>query len=312
MRDGVRMMCAGVIASLALVLRAPAQQATPPDGDADLKKPLALSLQPAPEPETVYAPPSPRLPEQGINEGAVHFQLAVAYFTDYVYRGIEIFEPPGGEDRANLQIDSKLSWDLGKLPHPYLAVFVNYADSDPISSFQEIRPAFGADWNLRPLILSAGNNTYLYPNRNQFETSEVYGKIQIDDSYFLRTDKPILSPYIYAAYDYDRYNGWYFEAGISHDFEIADTGLTFTANAQISYVQAIELYEARPGDKHVSGFQHYQVGLIANYSINTLFNFPPRYGDWSIQGFLYYTDGLDNDLRSTTQLWGGTGIMFKY
>ena len=137
-------------------------------------------------------------------------------------------------------------------------------------------------------------------------------KIQIDDSYFLRTDEPLLSPYVYAAYDFDRYDGWYFEAGVSHDFKIEQTGLTITANANIGYVQSFELYKTSPTSHHDTGFQHYQFGLIANYSINTLFNFPLRYGDWSIQGSLYYTDGLSNELLSTTEFWGGIGLMFKY
>ncbi|HVT90387.1 MAG TPA: hypothetical protein VHD56_16155 [Tepidisphaeraceae bacterium] len=274
-------------------------------------QPINLSLQPA-EPESVYAPPMLPRDDQGINQGAVHFDLSVGYFTDYVYRGIEIFEPPGAEDRPNLQVDSRLSFDLGKLPHPFVDVFVNYADADPISSFQEIRPVLGAEWNIRPLIVSAGHTSYIYPNRDQFATSEVWGKIQIDDSYFLRTAKPLLSPYILAAYDYDLYNGWYFEAGVSHDFPIEDTGLTITANAHAAYVRGFELFAIDPASKDVNGFQHYQLGLIATYSLNTLFNFPTRYGSWSLQGFVYYTDKIDEDLNANTQIWGGAGIAFHY
>jgi hypothetical protein len=305
MRDGRWLLGRGILLSFAIVTCGWAQVEIAPI------KPLTLSLQPS-EPESVYAPPAPARADEGINEGAVHFDLAVGYFTDYVYRGIEIFEPPGAEDRPNLQVDSKLSFDLGKLPHPFIEVFVNYADSDPVSTFQEIRPMLGVEWTIRPMILSAGQNTYIYPNRDQFATSEVWGKIQLDDSYFLHTDKPVLSPYIYAAYDYDNYNGWYMQAGVSHDFVIEDTGLTLTAEADVGYIRGFQLFEIRPGQKNTNGFQHYQLGLIANYSLNTLFNFPARYGEWSIQAFLYYTDGLSDDLRADTQVWGGTGILFKY
>lgn len=274
-------------------------------------KPVNLSLQPA-APESIYAPPSPSHEGPGINEGAVHFDLSLAYMTDYVYRGIEIFEPPGAEDRPNVQIDSKLSFDLGKLPHPFIEVFVNYADSDPVSSFQEIRPSFGAEWSIRPLVLSAGHTTYLYQNRDTFNTSEIWGKIQIDDSYFLHSRQPMLSPYVYGAYDYDLYNGWYMEAGVSHDFVIEDTGLVITANAHVSYVRGIQLFAADPLKMDVNGFQHYQLGLIGTYSLNSLMHFSTRYGKWSIQGFVNYTDGLDNSLRANTQVWGGAGILFQY
>jgi hypothetical protein len=140
----------------------------------------------------------------------------------------------------------------------------------------------------------------------------VWGQFKLDDSYFFRTERPILSPYIYGAYDYDRYNGWYFEAGISHTFTIEDTPLSITTEAQVAYVMGNELFETRTDQHEVNGFQHYQIGVIGNYSLNTLLNISKRYGDWSIQGFVYYTDGLDNDLRSTTQMWGGAGVMFKY
>ncbi|HEY7086931.1 MAG TPA: hypothetical protein VH518_02510 [Tepidisphaeraceae bacterium] len=312
MRDGDRIWLAAV--GIALLVCTAAVRAESPklfSPTSQPSQPLSLSLQPS-EPETVYAPPAAPAPGTGINEGAVHFELAIGYFTDYVYRGIEIFEPPGAEDRANLQINSKLSFDLGKLPHPFIAVFTNFADSDPVSTFQEIRPYVGFDWNLRPLVVSAGYTTYLYPDRDKFETSEVWGQILVDDSYFLRTEHPILSPYIYAAYDLDLYNGWYFEGGVSHDFVIEDTGLTLTAEANVAYVRGFELFATVPNQKDVNGFQHYQFGLIGTYSLNQFFKFPTRYGEWSLQGFLYYTDGIDNDLRSTTQTWGGAGILFRY
>jgi len=277
-------------------------------------RPVNLSLQPAgPEPESVYAPPAPPREEEGINEGAVHFDLAVGYFTDYVFRGIERFdEELGHEDRANLQISAKLSFDLGKLPHPFIATFVNVADSDPVNRFEEIRPLVGFDWTIRPLIISAGHNTYLFPDRKQIETSEVWGQLQLDDSYFFHTERPVISPYIYFAYDYDRYNGWYFEGGVSHTFVIEDTPLSIRTEASVSYVLGDDLFEIQPHQKDVRGFQHYQLGVIGNYSLNTLLNVSRRYGEWSVQGSVYYTDGLDNDLLSTTQIWGGAAIVFKY
>jgi len=261
--------------------------------------------------ESVYAPPEPERTSEGVNEGGVHFDLEVRYMTDYVYRGVERFDDVGAhEDSPNYQIDGLLSWDLGKLPHPFVGVFVNVYDSDPISNFQEIRPYLGFDWNLRPFLLTAGHNSYLFPDRDSMETTEIYGQIKLDDSYFLKTDKPVLSPYIYGAYDYDLYNGWYFEAGVSHDFPIEDWGIVIRAEAQIAYVHANEYFTAR--DDEESGFQHYQVGLIGQYSLNTLLNVSQRYGEWHVIGYLYYTDGIDNDLLADTQVWGGAGIGFRY
>jgi hypothetical protein len=272
-------------------------------------QPPRLSLMQ--EHESVYAPPEPERPEEGVNEGGVHFGLEVRYVTDYVYRGVEMFDDAGDhEDSPNFQIDGLLSWDLGKLPHPFVGVFVNVYESDPVSNFQEIRPYVGLDWNLRPLILTGGQISYLYPDRDDMNTGEVYGQIKLDDSYFFKTDKPFLSPYIYGAYDYDLYLGWYFEAGVSHEFEIEDWGIVLRLEAEVAYVLNNQFFTAK--DDVDTGFQHYQIGLIGEYSLNSLLNLSKRYGEWHINGYLYYTDGIDNDLEADTQIWGGAGIGFQY
>ena len=79
----------------------------------------------------------------------------------------------------------------------------------------------------------------------------------------------------------------------------------------IAYVSDYELY-AGGADVEGTGFSHYQVGLTAEYRLNSLLNISRRYGQWSVAGYLFYTDGLDNELAATTQLWGGGGITFRY
>ncbi len=288
----------------------------------DLRAQVALpSLSLQPDPESVYAPPAPPRENEGVNEGGVTLTLSVSYFTDYVHRGLELFELPefnpdpiGSEDRANLQINGKLSFDLGKIPHPFVGAFVNSAESDPISTFQEIRPYVGFDWNLRPLLVSAGYTSYIYPDRDALETQEIWGRVELDDSYFLRSEEPLLSPYVMVAYDIDLYDGFYAEAGVGHDFRFEDIGLTLRTEAHVAWVSQYELYDEDPTDdeEEPSGLQHYQLGLIGTYSLNELLNVSRRYGEWSFVGYLYYTDGIDHDLRATEQLWGGAGISFRY
>jgi len=278
-------------------------------------RPMKLAMEP--DADSVYAPPTPPSEEEGTNQGAVNLDLTVRYMTDYVYRGIDYGERipgttfgGGHEDAPNLQFNGKVSFDLGKLPHPYVGVFVNVYDSDPISRFQLVQPFFGFEWNLRPLTIEAGHQNYIYPERDEQSTAEVYGKITLDDSWLLRTEQPILSPYVYGAYDYDLYNGWYLEAGVSHDFALQDTGIVVTAIADVAYVRGYQLFLLEGNDDN--GFQHYDLGLIGRYSLNTLFNIPKRYGDFSLEGYIYYTDSIDHKLRADTQIWGGMGIRFQY
>lgn len=275
--------------------------------------PFKLGEQP--QDQSVYALPTPATPEEGINAGGVNMDVKLTYLTDYVYRGVdraEALNPGNGarEDAANFQFDGTLSFNLGKLPHPFIGILANVLESDPVSNFQEVRPFVGFDWHIRPFIFAVGNNTYTFPDRGDLDTSEAWVKITLDDAAILRTDEPILSPYIYGAYDYDLYNGWYIEAGIRHDFVIENTALTITPIADVAYVYSHEYFAGPSGED--TGFQHYEVGVIARYSLNQFLNIPRRYGQWSLNGYLYYTDGINKDLRADTELWGGAGIQFSY
>src|SRR5262249_15932435 len=95
--------------------------------------------------ESVYPPPDPPPPEEGSNQGGVSLSLDINYMTDYIYRGIDFSESGGSEDSPNLQFDGAISFDLGKLPHPFVGVFMNNYNSDPVSNLQTIRPFVGAD-----------------------------------------------------------------------------------------------------------------------------------------------------------------------
>src|SRR3954469_12623993 len=257
------------------------------------QQPAHLSMEP--QDTSVYALPTPSTAEEGANTGAVNIDIRVNYLSDYLYRGVDRTHfidantsGPFANERANFQFDGKLNWNLGKLPHPFIGIFANVLDQDPISTFQEVRPFFGVEWRIRPIILAAGHNTYIYPDRSELNTSEGWGKIALDDSVLLRSDEPFLTPYIYAAYDYDIYNGWYFQAGVSHDFVIEGTGINFTAEAAIGGVLVQQAF-AGPTKKD-SGLQHYEAGLTARYNLNQVLNIPNRYGQWSIAGYLSYAD----------------------
>lgn len=293
-----------------------AQTADIEDPDALVPPSAGLTLSPlalnaVPEDQSVYAPPSPPRPDEGFNSGGVNFDLTFRYVTDNVYRGVSRTEPGNHAHSTNLQFDGRLDFNLGKLPHPFIGSFVNIHSSDPISRFQEVRPYFGLNWNLRPFTAEVGNITYIFPERDTLNTGEVYAKITFDDAWLLRSDTPIVSPYVLAAYDYDKYNGWYFEAGIKHDFVFENTGFTLTALANIAFVAQNPNYATRPNGKD-TGLQHYEIGLIGQYSLNHLFRFSPRYGTFTLEGYLYFDDRTSTDLRADIQIWGGGGIGFRY
>ena len=289
------------------------------------ENPFALLQDPY---ESIYLPPGPPRVEEGVNAGGVNFGLRVAYLTDYVYRGIDQserlaavdedgnFNPGadvGAEDAPNNQFDGSLKLNLGRLPHPVAGVFANVFNDDPISRFQEIRPYFGFDWDLRPLRIQAGQVSYIFPERETLNTNEIWASVTFDDARLWRIERPLLAPYVYAAYDYDLYDGFYVEAGVRHQFELEDTGITVTAVADVAWVadhvQFADTTEEEPED---TGFQHYDVGLIGSLSLNHALGIPRRYGQWTFEGSLFYTDGISKGLLADTQVWGGAAIVFKY
>jgi len=284
--------------------------------------PLNLSLQ-AQTPESIYAPPEAMAEENAINAGGVNFKLNATYFSDYVFRGIDRSETSGREDSGNMQIDGQMRFELGRFPDLFMGVFTNINDADPISRFQEIRPYFGLELTARPIIFTVGNTFYIYPDRDEFNTAEVFAQIKLDDSYFFRSDDPVFSPYVLAAWDYDKYDGFYIEAGVRHDFELEDLPLTISPIARIAYVLNQKAFRTvgLPGQDPSfesgtsgpdTGFQHYELGMELTYGLNDLLHIPARYGQFDLKGYLFYTDQLQNDLRADTELYGGVGVGFSY
>ena len=278
------------------------------------------------EPPSVYAPPEPERAEDLTNRGGVHVDLNFRYLTDYNYRGVSFnrasYTPAAGGlpeqgrlHASNFQADATLSFDLGKLPHPYVAVLANINDRDPLSRFQEIRPSAGFDYSLRPILARVGVNAYIYPERERLNpspnTAEAFLKLTLDDTYFFQTDAPILQPYVYAAYDYQLNNGWYLETGFQHRFAFDDVGLSVTPYFDVAYVShyARTFVAVSPQD---SGFQHYDVGLTGQLSLNHVFDLPLRYGTFDLEGYLNYTGKFSNPILANTEVWGGVGLKYRY
>ena len=61
-----------------------------------------------------------------------------------------------------------------------------------------------------------------------------------------------------------------------------------------------------------TGWQHAEVGLTARYSLNSLINLSKRYGEFDINGYVFYSDKLNNRITANNVVWAGTGIGFRY
>ena len=263
------------------------------------------------EPDDVYLRPTGPTEEQLTNQGGVHFSLDVTYFSTYMYRGVDQSTPPIHNEHA-LQFDGRLSFDLQKLPHPFVGVFSNIFNDDKVSRFEEVRPYAGLEWTIRPITLSTGFNGYIFPNREGVDTQEVWSKIYLDDSRIFHTDIPFLAPYAYGAYDFNKYKGFYLEAGIRHDILVGDTGLIVSIIGDFAYVAHNRYYKLAGPDGAETGFQHYDAGTVLTYDLDNLLHLPTRFGHWEVKGYLYYTGSVEAGIKADSRIWGGAGLNFRY
>ena len=72
-----------------------------------------LMVQDVGQPDSIYAPPGVGDSQGGYNDGALSIGIFGRYMTDYIYRGLEVVEPPTREDSINFQLGADLRLDLG-------------------------------------------------------------------------------------------------------------------------------------------------------------------------------------------------------
>jgi hypothetical protein len=250
--------------------------------------------------------------DQHLNNGGTHFSLDFAYANKYIYRGVDHDVVASHGNSLNLLFDGRLEFDLGRYPHPFVELFTNIYDADPLSRFQEIRPIAGADWNLRPFDLELSHVSYIYPEREDFNIPEVDTKITFDDSLLFDTEKPIFSPYVLGAYDYQKNQGWYVEFGLKHDFIFEDIGLVISPEVNVGWISGLKQQFVILNPLHNTGWQHYELGVTISYSLNVLLNLSKKFGEFDVKGYGFYDNRISGDITATNAVWGGVGLGFKY
>lgn len=250
--------------------------------------------------------------DQEVNNGKVHVTLDFAYSNRYVYRGVDHDSVASHSNSLNLLFDAKLEFDLGKYPHPYVEVFTNIYDSDPISRFQEVRPIIGANWDLKPFDLDLSEISYIFPEREAYNYPEIDFKVTLDDNLIFNTDRPVLSPYVLGAFEYQKHEGWYLEMGVKHDFLLEDFGLVITPQLDVAWITGLQQQFVFINTIACTGWQHFEAGLNVSYSLNSLLNVSTKYGEFDVKGYGFYDDKLNKNITASNAFWGGIGLGFRY
>jgi hypothetical protein len=255
---------------------------------------------------------APEWGDQEINNGKVHFSFDFAYSNRYLYRGVDHDSVASHSNSLNLLFDGKLQFDLGKYPHPYVEVFTNIYDSDPVSRFQEVRPIIGANWDLKPFDIDLCEISYIYPERESFNYPEIDLKLTLDDNLIFNTEEPVFSPYVLGAFEYQKYEGWYIETGLKHDFMFEDFGLVLTPQVCVAWISGLKQQFVFINTVASTGWQHFEAGLSMCYSLNHLLDVSTKYGEFDVKGYGYYDDALTRNITASNAFWGGIGLGFRY
>lgn len=270
-------------------------------------------------PETVYAPPGGPAAATTEPQGPrLQWELTLGYASSYVYRGVDhsatIGTTPDAIDEgggSNFQFAGRVTLDTGGPWRPFVELFSNYWDTDPVSSWQELRPTLGLEWKSKAVSVSGGATSYVYPDREDDNTSEAFLRASVNDGDLLGRELPILNPYGLIAYELDADGGWYGELGISHAWAIAGLGLTVTPVARIAYTYRLDEAFIFDTDRSGSGWQHADLGLQLSYRLNTLLNLPERDGKWALGAFVFRTSHLADATLGDSLTWGGVNVTWQ-
>lgn len=284
---------------------------------------LAAAEEPAP------TPAAPTEEAAGGKPLPISFSVDYTVVSDYIFRGINFSEYSGeGREGLNHQLGASISVDLDKLgTFTYSTWFEWYAkqddpsfDDDAHGHLQEVDHAISWSYDLSnlceklPVTFETGWISYAFPQEkgDTYATNEWYMSLSLDDSSLFGTEGPVLNPYAAWYVDNDDVDGCWIETGISHDFAFSDLGFANTPvlkdiTATPSFVLGIDKNQFDKGT-HLHNMQY---GLDISADINSMFGLTTDYGQFTITGFIYYSDAI-NTAAANDEFWGGISLGYEW
>ena len=250
--------------------------------------------------------------------------------SDYIFRGINFSEYPGeGRELPNNQLTTAFKYDLkefGKVGATFW--FEWFAGQEHLTpgqgDLQEVDYTAYYQYTIDSIAttLEAGYIEYTFPplHGDAANDSEVYLKGSWDDSKLWGTKAPVLNPYLAWYQDVDLAEGatWW-EAGVSHDFALADMGQADTPilkNIVVSPSVVLGAQHNYYGKLGVSPTQTTQLanvlyGLQVKYNLGQALNMPAKYGNIYIAPFVAYSEALDTDALKDW-FYGGVKVGWEW
>ncbi len=152
-------------------------------------------------------------------EDALSYEMSVSHFSDYMFRGVQLY------DGVSIQPAAAIGYDLGSAGALSFSAWSHLSGEGGQSSsekFTEIDYTAAYSFQAGISTLSLGHVWYNYPDGDDHisDTGEVFAGISLDT---------ILTPTLTAFQDYKEYDAQYYELGISHTFNLDCLGEGFNA-----------------------------------------------------------------------------------
>ncbi len=259
----------------------------------------------------------------------ITFSVNYTLVSDYIFRGINLSEYEGeGREGLNHQLEASVSVDLDKFgTFTYTAWFEWYAkqddpafDDDAHGHLQEMDNVVSWSYDLSkicdklPVTFETGWAHYALNQEkgDAYGTNEWFMALSLDDSSLFGTENPVLNPYVAWYVDTDDVDGCWIETGISHDFAMSDLGFASTPvlkdiTATPSFVLGIDKGQFA----EVCHLHNLQYGLDISADINSMFGFTTDYGQFTVTGFLRYSEAINRE-AADDEFWGGVTFGYEW
>ena len=265
-------------------------------------------------------------------EKPIPFSFGIDYtlVSDYIFRGINFSEYAGeGREKPNHQLSVGGEVDLGE----YGAVggsvwFEWFAGQESLtpndsSNLQEVDYSAYWAYDFEQIYTSVelGWIYYSFPrlSGDADATQEWYVSLSFDDSFLFGTEESVLNPFFTLYHDFDDFGGYWMEAGVSHDFAMADMGMedvmilkdvTVTPSLTLG-IDHRWVDEALASGSPSTRLANLTYGMDVFYDLGSALEMPEQYGSIGINGFLYYSQAFRDDVLND-EFYGGVTLSYGW
>ncbi|MGC9454382.1 MAG: hypothetical protein ACP5HU_05910 [Phycisphaerae bacterium] len=287
---------------------------------------LSILVQAAPADQ-----PTPSGADEWTKPVPLSFSVDYTLVSDYIFRGINFSEYPGeGREDLNHQLGVGLEYDTGDLGAFGASVWFEwFAGQEALtagdsSNLQEVDYSVYWSYELERIAatLELGYIAYQFPRLSGDAecTHEFYASLGFDDSSWFGTEAPVLNPTVTFYQDVDDFRGSWLEIGVSHDFALGDyeatagapllKDLTVTPSLTLGIDHRWMAPAVGNGQKSTR-LGNLLYGMDVVYDLSSALDIPDAWGEFSVGGFLYYSQALRSELIDD-ELFGGMTVSWAW